>query len=242
MKEHYHKWYSQYLSRDFEMLVFGHAGIPIILFPTSHGRYYENKDQGLIESVSEFIKEGLVTVFCPDGIDAESWEDYNAHPSVRVQMHILYERLILNDVIGFAKYQTGAKSVGLAGCSFGGYHSSNIAFRYPNLISSLITMGGTFDIKPFIYGYYDDDCYFNCPLDYMPNLTDPWYIEKMKEMKIILGTGENDFCLDENRKFSEILYTKDINHKLDITNGAGHDWPWWKEMFPAYLGEVLEIN
>ncbi len=50
MKEEYFKWYSPHLNRDIEMLVFGHAGYPVILFPTSMGSYHENKDMGLIDS------------------------------------------------------------------------------------------------------------------------------------------------------------------------------------------------
>ena len=49
MKEEYFKWYSPNLSQDIEMLVFGHAGYPVILFPTSMGSFHENKDMGLID-------------------------------------------------------------------------------------------------------------------------------------------------------------------------------------------------
>jgi esterase/lipase superfamily enzyme len=45
MNERYIKWYTPWLSREFEMLVFGNGGgLPLILFPTSFGRYYQNKD------------------------------------------------------------------------------------------------------------------------------------------------------------------------------------------------------
>ncbi len=50
IKEEYYKWHSPSLDRDMEMLVFGHAGQPVILFPTSKGAYYQNKDQGMIEA------------------------------------------------------------------------------------------------------------------------------------------------------------------------------------------------
>ncbi len=44
MNERYIKWYTPYLSCEFEMLVFGEkSGLPLILFPTSGARYYENK-------------------------------------------------------------------------------------------------------------------------------------------------------------------------------------------------------
>ncbi len=238
MQEQYHKWYTQHLSRDFEMLVFGHAGFPLILFPTSKGKYYENKDHGLIESVASFIDEGKVKIYCPDGIDAMSWYNFIIHPADRVKTHIAYERTIINDVIEFAKFETGLAKVGLAGCSFGGYHAANLAFRHPDKIKYLFSMSGAFDIKEFIYGYYDDNCYFNNPPDYLPNLNDEWYLNNIKEMKIILGAGEKDLCLEENMRLSNILKEKNINHLLDIRPDAGHDWNWWREMFPQYLTKI----
>ena len=56
MNERYIKWYTPYLSREFEMLAFGNGGeLPLILFPTSFGRYHQNKDFGLVGSVSDAI-------------------------------------------------------------------------------------------------------------------------------------------------------------------------------------------
>ena len=49
MNERYIRWWTPHMSRDFEMLVFGDArGLPLVLFPTSFGRYSQNKDFGLI--------------------------------------------------------------------------------------------------------------------------------------------------------------------------------------------------
>jgi esterase/lipase superfamily enzyme len=72
----------------------------------------------------------------------------------------------------------------------------------------------------------------------MPNLNDEWYLERIKKMGIVLGTGEWDICLDENKRMSGILSSKGIPHWLDIRQGTGHDWPWWKEMFPLYLSKI----
>jgi esterase/lipase superfamily enzyme len=238
MQEQYHKWHTQYLSREFEMLVFGHSGHPVILFPTSKGKYYENKDFGLIDSASQLLDSGKIKIYCPDSIDSMSWYNYIIHPADRVKTHMAYEKVILNDVIEFAKYETGAKKIAVAGCSFGGYHAANLAFRHPDKVGYLFSMGGAFDIKQFIYGYYDDDCYFNNPADYLPNLNDEWYLDHIKEMGIVLGTGEWDICLDENRRLSQILSGKGINHWLDVRPGVGHDWNWWKEMFPQYLSRI----
>lgn len=221
------------------MLVFGHDGLPIVMFPTSKGRYFEYKDFELIDSASWFLENGKIKIYCPDSFDHESWYNYAIHPADRVKSHIGYENLILHDVVGFARHETGSKKVALGGCSFGGYHAANFAFRHPNLVSSLISLGGSYDIKQFIYGYYDDNCYFNNPPDYLPNLNDNWYLSHLKKMGIVLGTGEWDMCLDENKKLSDILFSKGVNHWLDVRPGTGHDWHWWREMFPAYLSEIV---
>src|SRR6202041_3180516 len=81
LTEKYHRWYSQNLGFDVEMLVFGDRGYPVILFPTSQGRYYQNKDEGLIESAKWFIDEGLVKIYCPDSFDWLTWYNKGVHPA-----------------------------------------------------------------------------------------------------------------------------------------------------------------
>ena len=238
MQEQYHKWYTQYLSHDFEMLVFGHAGYPVILFPPSKGRYYTSKDFGLISSASQLIDEGKIKIYCPDGIDGRSWYNYEIHPSDRVKTHMAYERLVLNDVIEFAKYETGTQNVCLAGCDLGAYHASNITFRHPDKVSSLIAIGGIFDIKQFIFGYYDDNCYFNNPPDYLVNLEEEWYLSRIKKIKIFIGANENDNYLGESIKLSDLLKAKGIDNLLDISSAEGHTWSWWNGMFPDYLSKI----
>jgi esterase/lipase superfamily enzyme len=99
-------------------------------------------------------------------------------------------------------------------------------------------MGGAFDIKQFIMDYYDDNCYFNNPPDYLPQLNDSWYLDQLKWMDIVLGTGDMDMCLEDNKRMSELLYSKGIGHHLEIRANTGHDWNWWKQMFPDYLARI----
>lgn len=240
MKEEYFKWYSRYLSRDFEMLAFGEAsGIPVILFPTAEGRYYDNKDNGLIDAVSYLLDRGLFRIYCPDGVDCDSFLNWDIHPADRVKTYLGYENLILYDVIDFALAQTGRKKVMLSGCSLGGYYATNIGFKHPDKVSAILCMAATYDIKQYVDGYYDDNCYFNSPVDYIPGLSDPWYLNRIKKMKIYMGVGDMDICHEENIHMSGILKSKGIPHCLEIYPGADHHWYWWKGMFPSFLERVL---
>ena len=58
MNREYHKWYSSRLGRDMELLVFGHAGLPVLVFPTSGGRFYEFEDRGMIGGCRRTRGEG----------------------------------------------------------------------------------------------------------------------------------------------------------------------------------------
>ncbi|MEY3787833.1 MAG: hypothetical protein RLZ75_2040, partial [Pseudomonadota bacterium] len=48
MNREYHKWWSDRLQRDMELLVFGHAGAKVLVFPSRFGRFYEYEKLGLV--------------------------------------------------------------------------------------------------------------------------------------------------------------------------------------------------
>ena len=234
MKEQYHKWYSPTLNRDIEMLVYGHAGYPVIVFPTTMGRYYESKDFKLIESAQWFLDQGMIQIYAIDSIDKDSWYNKSIHPADRVKNHIWYDKFILEEVVNSIRHEKGIGKVCVAGASFGGYHAANFAFRHPEAVSHMFSMSGAFSINSFLDGHYDDNVYFNNPVDYMPgaNHSDLW------QMKIVLGVGEWDICLDANNRMHEILKNRGIEHWYDVRKWAEHDWPLWRDMFPHYLSLI----
>lgn len=216
------------------MLVVGHAGYPVIVFPTSMGHYYENKDFKLIESARWYIDQGLIRIYCPDGMDKESWYNRGIHPADRVRTHNAYENVILHDIVHRVRHDTGTGKVVMAGCSFGGFHAANFAFRHPGLVSHLFSMSGAFDIRSFMDGYHDQNVYFNNPVEYLPGLNDA----SLWNMGIVLGLGEHDICRAANEHLSHLLHQKNVPHWFDMRPGAVHDWPVWRDMFPHYLSQI----
>ena len=97
-------------------------------------------------------------------------------------------------------------------------------------------MGGAFDIIQFLDGYYDDDVYFNNPAHYLRNMSDAWHLDRYRENKYVLATGEHDMCWNENERLAEIMRDKHIPHRLDVwRDQTGHDWPWWQRMAQVYF-------
>ena len=70
MNREYFKGYSSELHRDMETLIFGHAGTPLLVFPTSMGKFFEYEDRGMINVLAPRIDAGELQVFCPDAVDS----------------------------------------------------------------------------------------------------------------------------------------------------------------------------
>lgn len=236
MRRQYHKWYSPRLERDMELLVFGHGGLPAVVFPTSCGRFYEFEDRGMVGAIEGKIEAGQVQLFCVDSVDGESWYNRNVPPRWKIARQIQYESYILNEVLPLVRQQNQAPHLATMGCSFGGYHAATIALRHPDIFTAFLSMSGAFDMKSFLGGYYDQDCYFNLPLDFIPQLSDPWYLDRYRHNTYILATGVHDQCWDDNERLGRVLRDKGIPCRLDVWGDeTGHDWPWWQRMVQSYL-------
>jgi esterase/lipase superfamily enzyme len=167
-------------------------------------------------------------------LDWLTWYNKSIPPAGRAHNYAWYDKMLYDELAPWAMYETGVNKVALAGCSFGGYHAANFALKHPDRSGHLFSMSGAFDMRQFTDGYYDDNVFYNNPVDFLPgsNQPDLWH------MNIILGTAEHDICLGDNQWLSNIMDQKHINHWLDIRPNATHDWPIWKEMFPHYLSTI----
>jgi esterase/lipase superfamily enzyme len=236
MTREYHKWYSNALQREMELLVFGHGGLPLLVFPTSMGRFYDYEGRGMIAAIGHKYESGERQAFCVDSVDSESWYNKGVHPAQRAERHNEYDRFLVDEVIPFIRSRNASQPPVTTGCSFGGYHSMNFALRHPDLVDGAVSMGGAFDIKQFLDGYFDDNCYYNCPPDFLPGLAGGWYLDRIRQLKLVLATGENDICRDDNIRLSGIMNGKGIPHWLDVWgDGTGHDWQWWQQMAVKFL-------
>jgi esterase/lipase superfamily enzyme len=237
MRRQYHKWYSPRLERDMELLIFGHGGLPAVVFPTSCGRFFEFEDRGMVGAIEGKIDAGQVQLFCVDSVDGESWYNRDVPPRWKIARHMQYESYILEEVLPLVRQLNRSPHLAAMGCSFGGFHAATMALRRPDIFTGFLSMSGAFDLKSlnFLRGYYDQDLYFNLPLDFIPQLSDAWYLDRYRHNTYILATGEHDQCWDDNERLARVLRDKGIPCRLDVWgDGTGHDWPWWQRMLQAY--------
>jgi len=242
MNREYHKWYSTRLQRDMELLIFGHSGRAVLFFPTRMARFYDYENWRIVEALQDQLYNGTIQLFCVDSIDYESFYNWHVHPSVRICRHLQYEDYILNEVVPLMRVKNGGNYFETAGCSMGAYHAINLALKHPWLFKKAVCMSGRYDLtlrvqdfRDLFDGYYNEDIYFNMPMQYMGNMHDAPTLNAIRNIEIILAVGETDPFAQNNRDFSEVLWSKCIPNQLNIWSDYAHRPRYWRQMVQLYL-------
>jgi len=231
MERAYHKFYSQALGRDMELLHFGISGLPLIAFPTSQGRFYQWEDFGLVGALAGWIDGGSMQLVCVDSVDSESWYAKDKSPAERVARHLAYERYVVDEVLAGMPVPPL-----LAGASFGALHAVLLALRHPTRFRGFIALSGAYDTAPWLDGYGDDSTYYTNPLAFLPGLNDEAYLGPLRAMHPkVIATGEEDPNVEDSKKLGHLLHEKGVDVRLDLWPGWAHDWPYWKDMMGRYL-------
>lgn len=246
MEIEYHQWWSPHLNQNMELKVYGHHGVPLLVFPTQSGRFFDFEDNGMIHAIYPFIENGRIKVFTVDSIDSQSWANWDAPPAERALRHKAYDQYIVQEVVPFIHNHGegyGQKFL-LTGSSMGAYHTANFFFRHPDIFNGMIALSGIYQLSMFIGDYMDQAVYLNSPLAYLPDLTDEWYLLQFRRSKIIICVGQGaweDEMLQDTRTLEKILRDKCIPAWVDYWgNDVNHDWPWWQKQLPYFLEHILK--
>ena len=228
MRLDYQRWFSHRLGREMGISVFGHWGLPMLTFPTSGGSEWEYQDRSLIGTLEEFIEAGRIKVFGVDANTTESFYNKGVHPYHRSWMQRMYDEYIRWEVIPFIQtHCQGQIAIATMGASLGGYHAANELFKHPDIFKRCCALSGVYDMRRFMDGMYDENFYFNNPVDYISNLADPWYYEQLASCDIHIVTGHGPWeDSSSSYRLADILRSKGIRHSLDDWGPrGGHDWP-----------------
>ncbi|KAF0095961.1 MAG: esterase [Puniceicoccaceae bacterium 5H] len=225
-----------------ELLVFGHAGAKVLIFPTRGARFYEYEQLRMVDQIRDKLDAGVFQLYCLDSVDTESFYCFWAHPKGRLERHQRYEDYVMQEVFPLMDRRNPNPCVISHGCSFGAYHACNFAFRYPWKFKKLLALSGRYDLtQPVEYfadlldGYYADDVYYHMPSHYIPNLDDERYLQPLREMDIHFVIGAEDPFLDNNRRLSDALWQKGIANQLHVWSDRAHRGYYWRRMVPLYL-------
>jgi len=216
----------------------------VFVFPLQCCLFYEYEVFKFIYVISSSIAAGKIKVFTVDSLDNQTWANWSSHPADRARRHQDYDRYITDEVVTFIRMHSGNTDQKFitTGCSMGAYHAANFFFRHPDIFDTVIAISGLFQLRMFVGDYVDETVYFNTPLYFLPNLTDPWYLEQYRQSNIIVCVGQGAWeepMLEDAFALKRILDEKGIPAWIDVWgHDVNHDWPWWRKMTPYFLEKL----
>lgn len=239
MRREERTWFSGNLGHDMELIVYGHGGQPLVCFPSYNGRVRDWEGFGMVDAVADMIEAGRLLMVAVDGIDWQSWTNQGVPIEHRARRHNDYHRYITDEVAPFVNGVSGRQTAWTTGCSMGAFHAANFFFRRPDLFDGVIAMSGVYQPRMFVGDYHDADVYFNSPISYLPNLADPWHLERYRRSRIIFTVGQGaweDAHIPEMQRLQEILHDKQIPATFDYWgHDVEHHWYWWQKMLRHHL-------
>ncbi len=239
MRRELASWYSPSLNKEMPIASYGHYGFAVLLIPTAAADYLEYERFQLIDTLAPLIDSGKCRVFSIDSINKESWLNNEMEPSHKAIRHNQFNEYVFNEVIPFIRNATSQETfIYTCGASFGALHAMNLFLKRPDMINGAISMSGVYNLAEYTKGYWDDQVYFNSPEHYISNLSDQYYLDKIKASHHIhIYTGSGDYeDPNASRRFAQLLFDKGIWCDLDVWGqDIKHDWPTWRKMLPYIL-------
>jgi esterase/lipase superfamily enzyme len=237
-------WYSHNLNAEMPLVAYGHAGQPLLMFPTAAADYLEYERFYLVDAIKPHIESGRIRAYSINSVNKYSLLNEKMPPQMKAELLTRFDRYITDEVLPLIRQDAGSDDARplTTGASLGAFLAANAYFKHPDLFRGVIAMSGSYDVRSYLKNYYDDNVYFNNPADYLPNLNDNYYLpilQKASDIYILSGQGNYE-APERSQHLSDILNAKSIPHKLDLWGAdVDHDWPWWRKMLPFTLDRIL---
>jgi esterase/lipase superfamily enzyme len=233
-------WHSPNLGKEMPIVSYGFDGPAFLMFPSAAADYLEYERFYLLDSIKHHIESGRIRAFSINSINSDSWLNDQIEPRLKAIRHQQYNQYIVDEVYPFIKNKMGMDRPTLytTGVSFGALHGMNTLLRRPDIFDGVIAMSGVYDLKEYSKGYFDQDVYFNSPMDYLPNLTDENVLNQLQNnKKIYLYTGSGDYEDPSGSwKMADELGKKNIPNFVECWDETWkHDWPTWRAMLPQAI-------
>jgi esterase/lipase superfamily enzyme len=170
------------------LVSYGYAGPPLLMFPTAAADYLEYERFHLVDAIKSFIEAGKLRAYSINSVNRYSLLNDKMPPNLKAELLARYDRYLTDEVLPLIRNDCGdgENRPITTGASLGAYLSATAYFKHPDLFRGVIAMSGSYDVRAYLKDYYDDNVYFNNPVDYLPNLNDDHYLPLHKKADAIM--------------------------------------------------------
>lgn len=244
MRREVHEVWAPSSGHSGTVLVYGHWGRPVLVFPSEQGRAWDFEDNGMVDAVADLVELGRVKLYCVDSFDSMSWSNRDLPLEERAQRHGAYEAWVLDEVVPRLHADCGGPiDVITTGCSMGAFHALNFAFKRADLFPLAMCFSGNYDPASWHgWGERGSASYFNNPSDYVAHLNGDHLAWLQHRLSVLLVVGRGPFevhptqALPSTEQMGRLLADKGIRHELDVWGeDSPHDWSSWARQLRTHL-------
>ncbi len=211
---------SHFYGGNTDIAVYGKCGVAIVLFSSGEDNILQSEKDGLIEMLLPLLKKGKCKIYSVANPSNHIWKNSRAL-NEKSEMLLDFNLFLTSEVLPYIFNSCGTPvPIITAGALEGAYHAANTFFRRPDIFIGTIAVSGQYDLSISTGEYFDDNCYYNSPVHFLPNLTDPYWMTFLKSRRhIYLASGEHDSVCGSTLALSSILTEKNILHDCHINQG-----------------------
>jgi esterase/lipase superfamily enzyme len=138
------------LQKSFDVVVYGDAGRPVVVFPEGNSSFVSWQDAGMIDGLSALVEGGEAQLFCVDSADDLGWYARHAFVDYRLENIEAYLTFATKQLVPFVVKTAGSAEAPVAlGAGMGALNATLLVLRNPNLFSGLLALSGTYDARYF---------------------------------------------------------------------------------------------
>jgi esterase/lipase superfamily enzyme len=110
-------WYSHNLNMEMPLVAYGHAGYPLLMFPTAAADYLEYERFYLIDAMKDLIEAGKIRAYSINSVNRYSLLNTESHPGWKVEMLTRFDRYVTDEVLPLIRNECGpARDAAHHGC------------------------------------------------------------------------------------------------------------------------------
>lgn len=234
-------------NRDFDLVVYGSKGQPVIAFPEADASCVCWENNGMVAALADLIEAGTIQLFCVDSLDDESWHATGALDEYRRQNLADWFDFIEHELLAFVgTTSTSRRRPLLVGAGMGAMNVTVALLRKPAAYAGLLALSGTYDVRALVGDWAVPEWLAFSPVDLVANL-DPAsdVVKALKDGQLAFVSGQEG---SETGAWSQSLLEERIAALgIDATfelwgYDVSHDWCWWQEMCRQLLPCLLKRN
>ncbi|MCH8556187.1 MAG: hypothetical protein LAT84_00125 [Balneolia bacterium] len=234
MKVSVKQWRSPSLGEQAKVHVYGTSGTPVLFFNAACDE--TGADKEFLKSLEYQIDNGLNMVYTLQQPEYKTIFDATVAPKSRLIHYLHIEGFVIDELIPKMQKDSSNDYIMVAGVRDGAFLATNMMLKHPSLFKKCISVCGVYDMRPDFDGSVLEDFYYNNPIEYLPNLTDEYYLNDIRSTDIRLVSHNDDENLSQAELFSEFLHHKDIPHSLDLW---GDDEPIGQAVFQKMIAKHI---